>query len=185
MRVIGGSARGIQLEAGPSKAVRPTTDRIKESVFNILGSVEDCKVVDIFAGSGSLGLEALSRGAEEIIFIEKDKRTCKTISDNLAKVEKSMGAKSNSKIICGDYKKIFSSNFQPDVILTDPPYSDECALAKELLRSEEFKSWCGEALVVLEYENRCKVLEENSGWKIIRQKDFGTTGFLFLEVEDN
>ena len=79
MRIIGGRARGIRLEAGSQEAVRPTTDRVKETVFNILGDITGCVVVDFFAGSGSLGLEALSRGAKKVYFVEQDVRTCRII----------------------------------------------------------------------------------------------------------
>ncbi|MDI7278213.1 MAG: 16S rRNA (guanine(966)-N(2))-methyltransferase RsmD [Anaerolineae bacterium] len=85
MRVIAGSARGIRLASVPGEATRPITDRVKESLFGILGpSVANARVLDLFAGTGSVGIEALSRGAREAVFVEQDRRALATIRRNLA-----------------------------------------------------------------------------------------------------
>jgi 16S rRNA (guanine(966)-N(2))-methyltransferase RsmD len=85
MRVIGGSARGIRLASVPGETTRPITDRVKESLFNILGCLVDgARVLDLFAGTGSVGIEALSRGAREAVFVEQDRRALATIRRNLA-----------------------------------------------------------------------------------------------------
>ena len=85
MRVIAGTARGIRLASVPGESTRPITDRVKEALFNILGpSIVDARVLDLFAGTGSVGIEALSRGARRAVFVERDRRALATIRRNLA-----------------------------------------------------------------------------------------------------
>ncbi|MCM8535530.1 MAG: 16S rRNA (guanine(966)-N(2))-methyltransferase RsmD [Lentisphaeraceae bacterium] len=186
MRIIAGDARGIKLEAGPNEAVRPTTDRIKESVFNIIGEIDDCVVVDIFAGSGALGLEAFSRGAEEVYFIERDRVTCKVIEKNLKKVEKATGDKDFCKIIQTDYQTIPTrlSQVQPDLVLADPPYDNNCVMAIDLLKNEALADWAGsECILCLEHLSNT-VLPTDTKWQIFRRKDFGQTAFTFWQQKD-
>ena len=84
MRVISGSAKGRALATVPGTETRPITDRVKESLFNILGqAVVDARILDLFAGTGSVGIEALSRGAEKAVFVEKNRRAVETIRKNL------------------------------------------------------------------------------------------------------
>lgn len=89
MRVVGGVARGRRLRAPSGRGVRPTSDRVREAIFNVLGSlggVEGATVVDLFAGTGALGIEALSRGAAHVTFVDRDPLATRTIGDNLASV---------------------------------------------------------------------------------------------------
>lgn len=84
MRVIAGSAKGVPLAAVPGESTRPITDRVKEALFNILSSfIVDARVLDLFAGTGAVGIEALSRGAREVVFVERDRRALATIRRNL------------------------------------------------------------------------------------------------------
>ena len=84
MRIIAGTARSLPLKALDGKDTRPTTDRIKETLFNILQSgISGCRFLDLFAGSGQIGLEALSRGAEYAVFVENSKKACAVIEDNI------------------------------------------------------------------------------------------------------
>src|SRR5690606_11836684 len=84
VRVISGKARGARLRTPKGASTRPTLDRVKESLFNILGDVKGASVLDLFAGSGSLGIEALSRGAKVAVFVESDRRAAEIIRANLA-----------------------------------------------------------------------------------------------------
>ena len=85
MRVIAGKAKGVQLQAVPGHGTRPISDRVKEALFNILGpELEGARVLDLFAGTGSVGIEALSRGAAEAVFVERDRVALRTIHENLA-----------------------------------------------------------------------------------------------------
>ena len=97
MRIIAGTHRGARIAAPKGLATRPTGDRVREAAFNLIGPVDDARVLDLFAGSGALGLEALSRGAASATFVESDRAACRTIADNLAKL-KLTGA----RVTCGD-----------------------------------------------------------------------------------
>ena len=184
MRIIGGLARGIRLEAGSQEAVRPTTDRIKETVFNIIGDVEGCTVADFFAGSGSLGLEALSRGAGQVYFIEKDPRTCGIIRSNLQKVEKSMGQDSVSEVFnCSYEQAVYKTGHKPDLILADPPYADNCLLAAKFLQNQKLADWAGEDCILVLEHTADFVIPGDIHWEQFRRKDFGQTAFTFWELK--
>lgn len=119
MRVIAGKYKGRRLNSPSDENVRPTTDRIKETLFNVLQSdIPDAVVLDLFAGSGALGIESLSRGAEEVIFVDKSKDSINLIRDNLK------GMDGNYKITQADFLSAlrnFDKKF--DVIFIDPPYA--------------------------------------------------------------
>ena len=185
MRIIGGRARGIKLEAGNQEAVRPTTDRIKETLFNIIGDVTETIVVDFFAGSGALGLEALSRGADKVYLVKKDARTCKVMKENLTKVEKSMGESGKAVILNCDYRQALGRIFEtPDIILADPPYADNCSLADKFLTDEAVSSWADEqTLLALEHLTHFD-MPQKSAWKQFRRKDFGLCAYTFWEIEE-
>jgi 16S rRNA (guanine966-N2)-methyltransferase len=118
VRVIAGSRKGHRLSAPRGEHTRPTGDRVREAVFNIVGPVDDAVVLDLFAGSGALGIEALSRGASSVTFVESDRAACRTIADNLAKL-KLTGA----RVTCGDAVwAVRRDSGIYDLILVDPPY---------------------------------------------------------------
>lgn len=121
MRVISGSARGLKLLAPEGKGTRPTTDRVKESIFNILQPYIPCKnVLDLFSGSGAMGIEALSRGCETCVFVEKDKNALNIIHKNIEKSRLS----SSAQVILGDSLAYLNqSEEQFDLIFLDPPYN--------------------------------------------------------------
>jgi 16S rRNA (guanine966-N2)-methyltransferase len=122
MRIIAGEWRGRQIEAPPGRATRPTGDRVRETLFSMLasrlGSFEDLRVADLFAGSGALGLEALSRGAAFATFVESDTATANVIKRNAEK----LGASDRTRILGGSALALPRS--EPfDLIFADPPYS--------------------------------------------------------------
>ena len=120
MRIIAGKWRGRPLEAPPGSATRPTADRVRETLFSMLasrlGSFEDLRVADLFAGSGALGLEALSRGAASAVFVESDANAAAAIRRNVAK----LGA--SARVIVGSALALPRSEAF-DLILADPPYA--------------------------------------------------------------
>jgi 16S rRNA (guanine(966)-N(2))-methyltransferase RsmD len=122
MRVITGSAKGRKIIAPPGLSTRPTTDWIKESVFNIIQfDIEGRRVLDIFAGSGQMGIEALSRGAHECVFVENDRTAVKVISENL----KALEFTEVSTVYERDYKAFLKSEKGKfDLVFLDPPYGD-------------------------------------------------------------
>jgi len=118
MRIIAGTHRGRQIAAPKGLATRPTGDRVREAAFNLIGPVDGARVLDLFAGSGALGLEALSRGAASVAFVESDKGACRTISDNLEKL-KLTGA----RVVCADALWTLRQDSRTyDLVLVDPPY---------------------------------------------------------------
>ncbi|MBQ3379454.1 MAG: 16S rRNA (guanine(966)-N(2))-methyltransferase RsmD [Clostridia bacterium] len=124
MRVISGSARGTPLKTIEGENTRPTTDKVKEAMFNVIQfDIAGARVLDAFAGSGALGIEALSRGASWAVFIEKNRAAAGMIKKNLiaAKLEK------NAQIVTGDcYKYIKTYKGEPfDIVFLDPPYDRE------------------------------------------------------------
>lgn len=123
MRVEGGSARGIELKVPNSRAVRPATSLTKQAVFSMLeNSGRDCDVVlDLFAGSGALGIEALSRGASWADFVDSNRECCAIIRQNLEKT----GFEGSAAVHCSTAQKaVMALERQYDVVLLDPPYDD-------------------------------------------------------------
>ena len=129
MRIIAGEWRGRAIVAPPGDATRPTADRTRETLFSMLvsrlGSFEDLRVADLFAGSGALGLEALSRGAAHVTFIENDNEAVRAIQANVAK----LGATARAEIKLASALKLPPTSAPFDVILADPPYSPKAAIA--------------------------------------------------------
>lgn len=120
MRVITGSARGRKLKTPPDEAVRPTTDSVKEAVFNIIRSdVEGRRVLDLFAGTGQLGIEALSRGAAEAVFVDSSPASVKLVKENL----ELCGFR--APVVRSDAVSFLRSCGKFDVIFIDPPYDSD------------------------------------------------------------
>lgn len=123
MRVIAGKYRGHRLKALPGLELRPTSDRLKEALFNVLAPrIEEARFLDCYAGSGAIGIEALSRGAREVVFVEKSARARKAIADNLERCRIETGY----EIISGDapaaLKQLGAAERRFDIIFIDPPY---------------------------------------------------------------
>ena len=120
MRIIAGSRKGHRIEAPKGTATRPTSDRVRESVFNIVAPwVEDAHVLDLFAGSGAMGLEALSRGAARAVFVEGDPDACRAIERNLGK----LGLR--GEVRCADVlATIANESRRYDLVFVDPPYAE-------------------------------------------------------------
>ena len=128
MRIIAGTHRGARIAAPRGVATRPTGDRVREAAFNLIGPVDGATVLDVFAGSGALGLEALSRGAASVTFVEADRAACRTIADNLAKL-KLTGA----RVTCADAVWALRQETRAyDLVLVDPPYEDWAELEPRL-----------------------------------------------------
>jgi 16S rRNA (guanine966-N2)-methyltransferase len=119
MRVIAGSAKGIQIQAVPGKGTRPISDRVKEALFNILGEdLLEARVLDLFAGTGSVGIEALSRGAAEAVFVEKQSQATNTIRANLRRTR----LKAHARVIQADVFRFLAREPESfDLIYIAPP----------------------------------------------------------------
>lgn len=124
MRITGGKARGIPLKAPKGDATRPATDRMREAAFSSLGpSIEGCRVADLFAGTGSYGLEALSRGAATATFFETSRAALACLRENIRAALRSSGLDSNvAKVIDRDIFTLETNRPNYDLIFLDPPY---------------------------------------------------------------
>jgi 16S rRNA (guanine(966)-N(2))-methyltransferase RsmD len=122
MRVITGKARGIQLKTPEGMLTRPTADRVKEALFSIINfDIPGANVLDLFGGTGQLGIEALSRGASSAVFIDAREESCKLIRENLKRTK----LEQNAKVIRSDYLDYLGRcREQYDIIFLDPPYAE-------------------------------------------------------------
>jgi 16S rRNA (guanine966-N2)-methyltransferase len=120
MRIIAGTHRGQRIAAPKGRDTRPTSDRVRENAFNLIGPVDGANVLDVFAGSGALGLEALSRGADSATFVDSDRDACRTINANLDK----LGLR--GAVLCQDAQRALAQERRTyDLILCDPPYDHD------------------------------------------------------------
>jgi 16S rRNA (guanine966-N2)-methyltransferase len=117
MRIIAGEHRGRRIVAPKGRATRPTSDRVRENAFNLIGPVDGATVLDLFAGSGALGLEALSRGAASAVFVDADRDACRVINANLD----TLGL--DATVLCQDVLRAVAQERRAfDLVLLDPPY---------------------------------------------------------------
>ena len=118
MRIVAGSYRGAKIFAPKGLDTRPTSDRVREAAFNLVGPVDGASVLDLYAGSGAMGLEALSRGAASAVFVESDRDACRTIERNLEKL-----SLRGAEVACRDVLRFLAAERRRfDLILVDPPY---------------------------------------------------------------
>ena len=130
MRVIGGQYGGRVLKAPPGRATRPTSDRIREALFSILGDVSGLRVLDLFAGSGALGIEALSRGAARAVFVESDRRAAAVIRANLRALGEPAAEVRSADALA--YLRGASADAPYDLVFADPPYSSATRIGERL-----------------------------------------------------
>jgi len=180
VRVIAGSARGVPLKAPKGEGTRPTADRVKESVFSVIGGrVVDAVVLDLFAGTGALGIEALSRGARRALFVEKDPRVAKVLKHNLEKCRlvdaaHVLVASVPPRLpLPGDFDRF-------DLVLLDPPYDRGLVRpALEWLAANRLVAPGG--WVVVERSAREEMPSNLENLALIREKPYHETIVSFLE----
>ena len=168
MRVVAGELRGRKIEAPEGKTTRPTTDKAREATFNALGSagvIIDAHVVDAFAGSGALGIEALSRGAAHCTFIERDRDALEVLKRNID----TLGIADRSTIVRGDALTQVAQCKEADLVLADPPY--------DFAKWAEFLAVVPCSLVVAEAG---APVPAPAGWEVLREKRYGRTHVTFL-----
>ncbi len=175
MRVVAGVHKGRQLKAVPGKATRPTTDKVKEAVFQIMGPFfTGGSCLDLFAGSGSLGIEALSRGMETAIFVDKQSKAIQTIKENV----RTLGLRDYVEIYRTDaYRAIYAAakrNLQFSLILLDPPYGKlnykefiEKILELELLKEDGY--------IYCEHDASERLPHTIAGLVCMKEYDYGGT----------
>lgn len=130
MRIVAGRFGGRRIEAPAGKRTRPTADRVREAVFSMLGDVEGLTVLDLFAGSGALGLEALSRGAETATFVDCDRAAAAAVDRNLASLGVEATVERLDAFAFLDRARAAGARY--DIVFVDPPYSSACRVAETL-----------------------------------------------------
>ena len=178
MRVIAGTARSLPLKTSEGKDTRPTTDRIKETLFNMLQShIPGCVFVDLFSGSGGIGIEALSRGAKSAYFVENDRNATKNIRDNLAFTRLA----DRAVVLQEDARRAFYKIKEvPDIVFMDPAYNSglEQEILEVLAKSGQITE---ETMIVVEASLKTDFsYVERWGFQIIKEKCYKTNKHMFM-----
>ena len=178
MRVIAGTARGVPLSVPRGAATRPITDRVKETLFAILGDrVPDASVLDLYAGSGAIGIEALSRGAQQAVFVERDRGAVQALRANLVRTR----LEEDARVHEVDVERFLALGEGPwDVVVLDPPYEVRDIVAP---LSALVPHLAPGASVVIKHFWRTET-PEVEGLAVTRQRRFGETMLTFLEAPD-
>lgn len=184
MRIIAGRAGGITIKSPPA-GTRPTSDRVREALFSMLGElVSGARVLDLFAGSGALGLEALSRGALEVCFVERHAPACAVIEDNLRRA-KLDGARVVQSEVAPALRRFAESGTRFDLVFADPPYAKrpgDTDFASLLLEDENLPrvlapdGWLTLETMVTKHAPRAIF-----GWHVARDRAYGSTRVLLLQ----
>lgn len=178
MRVITGSARGRNLETLAGEDVtRPTTQSTKEALFSsIQFEIEDKKVLDLFAGSGQLGIEALSRGARHCTFVENNRQALKIVEANVEKCR----MQNVSSIVFSDARAFLSRKENFDIALLDPPY--EKNLVVECLPAL-VRNMANDGVIICETARGESLPQEVDGWSVSRERNYGKTKLTYYRKD--
>ena len=184
MRIISGKARGTKLYTLEGENTRPTLDRVKESIFNIIQSeIEGAKILDLFAGSGAIGLEFLSRGAEKAVLCDKSKEAINIIKKNIEKTHMEQYA----QVFNTDFENCLNKlkNEQFDIIYLDPPYETNYIL-KSLQQILELDIAKEESLIIIETDDEQRIEKEieNLDVKIVDKRKYGRAAIIFLSLKN-
>ncbi|MCB0264381.1 MAG: 16S rRNA (guanine(966)-N(2))-methyltransferase RsmD [Calditrichia bacterium] len=177
MRIISGKYKGRQLQSAKDQSIRPTTNKIKEYIFELIGGfVNESVALDLFCGSGSLGLESLSRGASNVTFVDSAQSSLRVLRRNIGilKVEEPF------KILRKDSLMFLKSNRQPfDLVFADPPYqwADFDRLFSMMFKKTNLSET---GLFVLECEKTVELPVNSDKWELLRQKHFDRTVISFF-----
>lgn len=179
MRVISGTARGTKLNTINDVATRPTLDRVKEPLFSIIQTyLQEANVLDLFAGSGALGIEALSRGAEHCTFCDKSFQSIQILKENIKKTK----MEDKSTILVQDYKKCLKELKETfAIIFIDPPYKQDIAV-DAIKRIMQLGLLAKEGIIILETDEEERELEEleKVEVEVYNRKKYGRVKLLFL-----
>lgn len=181
MRVIAGTARRLNLITAPGAGTRPTTDRIKETLFNMLQpEIPGCRFLDLFSGSGGIGIEALSRGAAEAVFVENNRRAAACIRQNLAFTHLSEKARLLESDVTAALARLEKEKKAFHVIFMDPPY--KMGWAEKILSVLSSSCLADEETLILaeESEEADFSFAEALGFSVVREKIYKTNKHVFL-----
>lgn len=184
MRIISGKARGTKLYTLEGENTRPTLDRVKESIFNIIqGKIEGAKILDLFSGSGAIGLEFLSRGAESAVLCDKSKEAVNIIKKNIEKTH----MEKRAQIINTDFENCLEKlkNEQFDIIYLDPPYATDYIL-KSLEKILILRIAKEESQIIIETDDAERIEKEikNLDVEIVDKRKYGRATIIFLSLKN-
>ncbi len=184
MRIIAGLLKGRRLERIDTKGIRPTSDKVKEAVFSILcNEINNMVFLDLFAGSGSVGLEAYSRGASRVVFVDSDKKSIEVLVNNIKK----LGIKEKLEVLNKDYANAIAEfstlNITFDLIFIDPPYGmfTPYDIIKKIYESNILSNY---GIIILEQSKKEMVYEEICKFKLIKRKTYGNTQLSFYILDE-
>jgi len=189
LSITSGLASGIRLDAPKGLSVRPTSVRAKHALFDSisvsLGWEGKC-VVDLFSGTGALGLEAASRGASSAYLIEQSSNHCKIAEKNVEKVKNATKSTSPEIVLCRSnalfaYNRLSHLSGQIDIILSDPPYAQSANFLEKIINDAKFAKWAGDALLIWEAPDKFDLsVSADSFWIVKDSRNFAGTDFLYL-----
>jgi 16S rRNA (guanine966-N2)-methyltransferase len=184
VRIIGGAWRGRKIEFPDLPGLRPTPDRVRETVFNWLQhEVTGAVCLDLFAGSGALGFEALSRGASRVIWVEKSAQAARKIEEQLARLAR--GAPSNARIVTRDAENWLAGapRLKFDLVFVDPPFGEQ--MLPRVLTALAAGGWVDVgSLIYLECERSGGMPVVPPGWELVKSKSAGEVGYHLARVND-
>lgn len=171
MRVVAGELRGRRIEGPRGEATRPTTDKVREAVFNALSSMDvldGARVVDLFAGSGALGIEALSRGAAHCVFVERDRDALANIKKNI----EALNLHHRCEVLARDAMGVLDTMVDVDLVLADPPYG-----------FSQWKNLLGKSRVPVVVLESDREIGDVAGYTTVRERRYGRTFVAILRDE--
>jgi len=181
MRIVAGKNKGKILKSPKDLSVRPTSEKVREALFDILGtSVEETRFLDLFAGTGAVGIEALSRGAKNVIFIEKEQKCIKIIKENLEKTKNSQNAAVYKIDFLYGLKLLARRNILLDFIFLDPPYN-RGLINISLSEISKLPILKHNGLVIAQYYKKEKIMENLNNLRLHNQRKYGECYLSFYE----
>ena len=185
MEILGGLAKGMNLKVPAGREVRPTSVRSRRALFDMLGDLTGKHFCDFFAGSGAVGIEAASRGASQVVLVEKSPRVLSFVRDNVLRAAK-LCPETLFQMVPGTVPdcldNLAATLPPPDFIFADPPYAESAVLLDGILRDPDFADWAANAEIIWElpdYRSQLKVFPAN--WRLKAIRELGASRFLMIE----
>ena len=183
MRINAGSFKGFSIATRPIPGTRPTSDKLKQVIFNVLGpAVQGKAVLDLFSGFGCLGLEALSRGARRVVFVESNPRCAKILQENLSHISGSHDASVMTQDVFKAIPRLEKQGEVFDIVLSDAPYDKDVhsKLLNTLLQSAILTE---QSLLVFQHEKREQLFKIARAWKILQSYHHGNSSITLFRKE--
>ena len=189
MEILGGLAKGMVLKVPEGREVRPTSVRSRRALFDMLGDLTGRRFCDLFAGSGAVGIEAASRGASQVVLVEKSPRVISHMRDNVLRAAKLCPEtlfEMLPGVIPGCLDHMTATLPPPDLVFADPPYAESAALLDGVLRDPAFSEWSADAVMFWELpDSRCQLKVFPESWQLKTIRELGASRFLVIERAKN